>query len=292
MFGTPCFNLQERLVPHVRAETARRLAQQGLRQNRIAEHLGVSQAMVSKYVKSKIPAPKGVPAPFVARLVDDSVTRVLEDEQKGTVAAWCPVCPQFSAPASKPGPLEECLRGPETASKDETQAVLANLVQAAADLRSKRFADLAPQVQVNIAMCVPDARDARGVAAFPGRLVEVRNELRSVADPEFGASSHLSRLLLDVRGRRPNVRAILCIRYGADIERAFERARLVAVPLRRKGTDLHTPPRLPAAVDAFVDPGDFGIEPITYMLGETALDAVKKTDQLLEHLLLRNVNPR
>jgi XRE family transcriptional regulator, thiamine biosynthesis regulator len=292
MDGLFCFNLQERLMPHVRAQTARRLAEQGLKQSRIAEHLGVSQAMVSKYLRAVPRPPQGITAPALQAVIDRAVASAMDEERRGRLPAWCPVCPEVWARGAGPGHatlLDECLRGDAPPAKDEGQAVLENVRAATERLRHAPFARLAPQVSVNVAMATRDAHDARGVAAIPGRLVEVHGELRAVGEPEFGASHHLSHILLRVRRTMPQVRAVVCLKDDAGVRQALRAAKLRFEILSRKRGDLVVAIDGSRPLDALIDPGDFGIEPITYLFGTTAVDVVDKAGRILEQLPLKEI---
>lgn len=285
MRPAPCFNLQERMLPHLRAETARRLSGQGLRQSRIAAHLGVSQAMVSKYLRASPPPPEGVATSLLRALVDRAVAAVASEEERGRLPAWCPLCPQLLGPATGGEGIDACLRGERPLAADEGAAVLENLRAAADRLRAPGIARLAPEVSVNVAMAVADAHDARGVAAFPGRLAEVRGELVPVAPPEFGASNHLAETLLRVRKSHPEIRAVACLRDDADVRRAIKDAGFQSRTLRRQRGELVV--HAPGAPDALVDPGAFGIEPITYLFGATAVDVAEKAERIRRALPAR-----
>lgn len=284
-----CFNLQERIYPILRAEVAQRLSEKGLRQGRIAEHLGVSQAMVSKYLRKPIRVPAGIGRAPLQELVAAAVARALEAEQQGILPAWCPLCVAPAATAEDPAALlrtTECLRSEEVARAPEADLVLANLSQAEKRLHGGALLRLAPEVRINLAMALPNARDSRGVAAFPGRLVDLRGELRSVSAPDFGASNHLADLLLRIRRSQPAVRAILCLRYGDDVRAGLRASSLRFLMLKRVGAELPISLTGREPPDAIIDPGGFGIEPITYLLGETAVTVVAKAEQLLKNVPL------
>lgn len=284
-----CFNLQERLLPALRAETARRLAEKGVRQGRIAEHLSVSQAMVSKYLRRPPKLPGGIPRTALHELAGHAVDRILEAERKGTLPPWCALCAGISEAvggAQIAGVVQarECLRGGELPGAEESAYVLENVRQAERRLRGADILRLAPEVRINIAMALPNAKDGRGVAAFPGRLVELDGELRAVSDPEFGASNHLADLLLRVRKSHREVRAVLCLRDGEDVRRATRGADLRFRLLKRVHRELLVALPGEEALDAVVDPGDFGIEPITYVLSDSAFSCVEKAERILAQL--------
>lgn len=284
-----CFNLQERIVPYLRALTARQLAERGLRQERIAEHLGVSQAMVSKYLrKPPRPAP-GVPEPTVDRLVDDAVAEAMRQEDRGAIGAYCPACTSLSnngfCVAQTPiEEVEQCLRHDRPAPRREQEAVLQRLRNAEARIRRANLKPLMPAVRMNLAMGLKTSRDARDVAAFPGRLVELKGKVNAVHAPEFGSSSHLADLLVKAQKRRPSVRAILNVRWDHAVADAADAAGLTLHELKRQGPELVVAFPESDALDGIVDPGGFGIEPILYLIGPDAEDVVERAVSLRRHL--------
>jgi XRE family transcriptional regulator, thiamine biosynthesis regulator len=284
-----CFNALTRLVPVVRAETARRLVKAGLQQERVAEHLGVSQAMVSKYLK-RVPSLDGVGTNrLVAELADQSVQRALADEEKGSIPAWCPVCDSlsargFSCALQALPKLHECVRQDRARTPDDGARVLDNLAAAAQIVHEMPLARLVPEVRSNLAMARPDAASLRDVAAFPGRLIEIRGEIREIAPPEFGASTHLADLLLRIRRSQKDVAAILNLRYGDDVRHALKASKLKARILRRTPRELVAAVPAEPALDAAIDAGAFGIEPALYLLGASATDVIQKARRLLAAL--------
>ncbi|MBI2076962.1 MAG: hypothetical protein HYT80_01130 [Euryarchaeota archaeon] len=284
-----CFNAISRAMPLLRAETARRLVREGLHQERIAEHLGVSQAMVSKYLR-RPPRGETVLSPkMVEELVDASVRVALAEESRGRVPAWCPLCTSLcdaglSCSLKRASGLTECLRQDEPRAQNRAEAVLASLAEAEQRIRRMPFRHLMPEVRANLAMALPDARDSRDVAAFPGRFVQIRHEVKAASPPELGSSSHLAQVLLKIRRHQPEQAAILNTRFGDDVRRAARAAGLRLQVLKRTRADLSVRvPKAPPA-DAVVDPGAFGIEPALYVLGQTAIDVVGKAGRILDHL--------
>lgn len=286
--GFRCFNFQEQVFPFLRSEAAKRLTREGLSQSRIADHLGVSQAMVSRYLRMRARPPVGAVPEALRAMVDRTVGSVLEMESKGRIPPWCPLCPEVGGASSAEIGIEECLRGGSPVERDDAQQVLANLRAAAARVERGSFAALAPEVYINLAMSARDARDRRRVAALPGRMVEVRGRVRAVSEPEFGASGHLSDLLLRVQETHPELRAVMCVKDSREVRAAARSAGLSTHVLARREGSLVA--RVPARVDfdLLVDPGDFGVEPITYVFATTAVEAVEKAERLLPRLLPRS----
>jgi len=85
-------------------------------------------------------------------------------------------------------------------TKKEAYAILGNLVTAVNLLQScPEFTLLIPEVRVNIAYALPDARTPRQVAAVPGRITAVCGMPYASGMPAWGASDHLARRILEIR---------------------------------------------------------------------------------------------
>lgn len=71
----------------------------------------------------------------------------------------------------------------------------------------REFALLIPEVRTNIVYAREDARNTNDVLAIDGRITVVNGMPHAAGMPVFGASSHMARLLLEVRTRDPSIRA-------------------------------------------------------------------------------------
>ena len=97
----------------------------------------------------------------------------------------------------------------------EKDMVLGNLVRAANLLRDvPAFTRLIPEVRVNLAYALPGAAVPADVAAIEGRITAVRGLPYVSGLPEFGASDHMARLILEVR--KP-IRQVFCLNRQASI---------------------------------------------------------------------------
>ncbi|MBA7660673.1 Bifunctional thiamine biosynthesis protein ThiDN [subsurface metagenome] len=82
----------------------------------------------------------------------------------------------------------------------EIEAVLGNLVSAVNMLRCcPEFTSLIPEVRVNLAYALPDARTTQEVAAVDGRITAVGGLPYASGMPAWGVSDHLARRILEVR---------------------------------------------------------------------------------------------
>jgi len=96
----------------------------------------------------------------------------------------------------------------------EMEMVLGNLVSAVNMLQScPEFASLIPEVRVNLAYALPQAKTPEEVAAVEGRITAVRGFPYASGTPTFGASDHLARRILEVRKYDSTVNAAINFKY-------------------------------------------------------------------------------
>jgi hydroxymethylpyrimidine kinase/phosphomethylpyrimidine kinase len=158
---------------------------------------------------------------------------------------------------------------------------------------SNRVLKYTPEVGINVVEAVDPkyATSVDDVAGVRGRIVKAGSRLVAVGPVEFGASSHLARLVLEAMKVDPSVRGAVNIKYSEDlVARARSKGYVVVYVDRRlepeeiravEGATL--PWILREAVkkagrvpDVIYDTGDIGKEPMIRVLGKTAVDAVSK----------------
>jgi predicted fused transcriptional regulator/phosphomethylpyrimidine kinase len=87
---------------------------------------------------------------------------------------------------------------------------LGNLVKALHMLENcPEFASLVPEVRVNLAYALREAETAQDVAAVEGRITAVHGFPRASGMPNWGASDHLARRLLEVQKYDPEINAVI-----------------------------------------------------------------------------------
>lgn len=79
------------------------------------------------------------------------------------------------------------------------------------------FSEFIPEVRSNIVMAAPNAKDVNDVAGIPGRITTVHNKPKVFMKPEFGASSHMARLILSIMKHDPTKRSAMNIIYNSKI---------------------------------------------------------------------------
>ncbi|SEV84233.1 thiamine-phosphate synthase family protein [Natrinema salifodinae] len=292
----------DRFLPTVRAMLATRLAERGMTQQEIAAELGVTQAAVSKYVSGESGGddrfrddPETVAT--VERIADGlvggemdgydalaellSLVRSLEDRG--------PICElhEEEMPALRGLGCDLCVRGLDPDVRAERD-VLANVRTAARTLASTpEMTDFIPNVGTNVGMCLPASGDETDVAAIPGRIYAMGGRIEIPANPEFGASKHVATAVLAATAVDPEIRGAVNIATDDALLEAAETLGIEPLEfdadyedrgehLRSRFADRGAVPRVA------YHRGAFGIEPVTYVFGATAVDAAELIGDLLE----------
>jgi hydroxymethylpyrimidine/phosphomethylpyrimidine kinase len=99
----------------------------------------------------------------------------------------------------------------------EAEAILGNLVTAVNMIQNcMEFCGLIPEVSANIAYALPCARTPQEVAAVPGRITVVRG-YPYAAVPDWGASDHLARRIIESRKYDSRINAIINFKHDEEV---------------------------------------------------------------------------
>ena len=85
------------------------------------------------------------------------------------------------------------------------------------------FAALVPEVRTNLVYARERAADRGDVLAVDGRITVVDGRPRAAGRPRFGASSHMARLIIELRRVDPSVRAGIDFAWTPRLSRWLER---------------------------------------------------------------------
>lgn len=283
----------EQFVPTIRAMLATELESHDLTQQEIANQLGVTQAAVSNYAGGGVTVePRLADNPRTTAVVEDVaaglatgqmdhyevlaelLTLVEEFEDRG------PICElhEEAMPSLQGTGCDLCVRGVDEALQAE-RAVLLNVREAARVLETTPgLAAHVPNVGTNAGTALPDATAATDVAAVPGRIYAIGGRVKVPGNPEFGASKHVAEAVLAAMAVDPEVRGAVNV---ATDERLLDTAREHGLePLEIDASYENRRERLRerfrergSVPQVVYHRGAFGVEPITYMYGATALDA-------------------
>ncbi len=87
-------------------------------------------------------------------------------------------------------------------------------------LKENRIGRLIPEVQSNIGIGLPGAQGPGDVAAIPGRISRIGDDIFTVAAPRFGASQHVAKIVLTAMHFNPEMRAVMNIKFTDSILKA------------------------------------------------------------------------
>ena len=291
-------------LPTFRFMLAKELVDSGLKEGQIARAMGLSQAAVSKYRLGKTKTNKlflddkrtreavkrlglGLKSGEMSQLQALSLIMELIKSHQ-TRGLLCRLHEEECAEIAGTG-CNLCLT-PSGSDILEEEAVLTNLRTALRLLEStSRFPALIPNVGTNLAMAKKDAQDLRDVAAVPGRIYVMKGGVKIPAAPEFEASTHVAGLVVAISKKSPSMRAAINIRYSDENLAACTALGWRPLEVVGEYKDRHAEivrklSRLKTAPNVIYHRGAFGIEPMVYVIGESAMDVVRMIRQLLERL--------
>jgi predicted fused transcriptional regulator/phosphomethylpyrimidine kinase/predicted transcriptional regulator len=308
----PCEIVYKRLLPILRALVAQQLVELGWTQEQIAKRLGITQAAVSNYLgilkrsegQELLSTPKVLEsAKRIASKIDESGLTI-----QGQISEVCDLCislrcggvtcqvhraevPELSAYG--------CQICYEIFTKSKTEVdmrtrILADVRDAISKLEgSSDFVEMMPQVMVNLAYALPQAKTASDVAAIPGRIAKIHGRPKALMHPEFGASSHLAAILLAAMSVNPGTRSCINVKYDVRVANAIEQLNFSKAELEVSSAEIsdisalykrakETFSTLQTVPDVMIDKGRIGIESITYVFGSTPMEVVEKVLKLTE----------
>lgn len=165
------------------------------------------------------------------------------------------------------------------------------LKQAVARLKGERSGNIIPEIQSNFGYALAGALSAAEVAAVPGRVIRVGENVETLHDPAFGASSHVAKVILAVMRFDGSFRSAMNIRFSEEIVgilkalkfdvASFDRADEPEDVKLREGSSLEwgttdALSRHGRVPDAVFDRGGDGKEPIVRILGRNPAEVVEK----------------
>ncbi len=297
---TPAVYLAEEVMPYLRAKIAEVLYRGDFKQADIADYLGVTQAMVSKYLAGKYKKPPDELARRIDEIAEEVGKFILYGGSKEEAIVLVSrrlveffqsgfLCKFYSKYA---GISEEACHTIYSVQRDRGE-VLEKLSIALGSLLSlEGFWALIPEVRSNFAYALPSPAGPGDVAAVPGRITLAKGKPYALP-PEFGASSFTAGILVEIGKFRPEVRSVLNVRYGRDVEEAIKSAGFEVARVRTGGMGREEAVREIARAflrknpDVVVDEGGHGVEPLVYVFGADPLEVVEKVKRLIEFLGVR-----
>lgn len=131
--------------------------------------------------------------------------------------------------------------------------------------------DYIPQVGSNLVYAKADSSTVEDAVALTGRIIATIRGPITCGEVAYGASSHLASVVIEAQKIDGEIRASLNIRADDDVARRLKEAGLTVatIPSRSEGEGCpvtHYIRRTGELADAYVHPGDFGVEPTTTII--------------------------
>ncbi|RZH68597.1 thiamine-phosphate synthase family protein [Natrinema altunense] len=279
----------DEFLPTVRSLLAGDLRERGFTQSEVADVLGISQSAVSKYAHGDVTVNDRIAA-------DDRVLDLVDELGTGLAAGEI-------SPVQALIEIEVLIRDLESGGDllaqlhEEAVPELADhgasfrVHDPESDLRTSErvlsslrrglgmletasgFTSLIPAVGSNLVACTPDAEDVDDVAGVPGRIFDVKGRATVPADPEFGVSEHVARVLLAARRHGADVSAAINVTYEPGLIDDLTEQGHVAAEFDESGDVASS---VGAAIEdepeatVLYQTGGMGIEPLIYVLGPDA----------------------
>lgn len=292
-------------IPSFRALVAHELSRKGYSQSKISKLLGVTQARVSMYLNSKVETyysnllSLGLREERVkneVKVISDllvmsgqSATEYIIELWQGLLASGS-VCNTHVSMYPQLKGCDICMRI-YSIHADE-KSILLEVERCVKILESSQyFPNVIPEVAANIARSKERAESKADVVAVPGRIVRVGNFARASSKPEFGASKHLSLILIEAKRKDQKINSVINIKFDEKIDKILKELSLkrveiggeypegedrVAEAFRREVS------RVKEGFDVLVDRGGKGVEPNLYIFGKDAYEATEKALKIAE----------
>jgi len=293
----------DEFLPTFRSMLAEDLRDRGLTQHEVAEALGISQSAVSKYAHGDVNRREEV---LEDERVADLVERVGEGLATGDMSRVQALVEaevlvrRLSARGDLLAERHEAAN-PALADYDGDfrvhdadsevrmrEQVLSSVRRGVRMLEhTSGFATLIPAVGANLVECTGDAETVEDVAGVPGRVLDVMGRTEVPAEPDFGVSAYVATVLLAARSAGSDARAALNVAYSEDAVATLESAGYETVEFDPEGESAGDDSYVRDAVadsesvDVLYQTGGYGVEPIVYLLADSAPDAVRMARELL-----------
>lgn len=173
----------------------------------------------------------------------------------------------------------------------EREEVLHSTETALERLMLEPLGSLIPEVRSNLGYALPGAMTYDEIAAVPGRISQIGDQVIACRRPAFGASRHIARVIMAAMTHDPDIRSAMNIKYSPEILDAccaaglgmafFDRREEPREVKEREGSTLEwgTQNALRLAgefPDLICDEGDVGKEPMIRVLGRSPMEVVAK----------------
>lgn len=302
----PLTFIDREVIPYFHALVAFKLKDEGMTENRIAALLGVTQPAVNLYLKRPkkfyyerlklMGLTSGQVESGIRRLtnayrmgdegLDEAISYFLELLGSGVL------CERHRNLSGLPAECEICMKLFGYGRKEDRESLLDEVNKALRLLeRSETLPLLLPEVRSNLVARLDRALTEEDVVGIPGRIVEIHGRAKALRRPEFGASRHMAKVLLEVSKVVPNVKAAINLKYDTEVERCIEELRWVCLRAEITEEDMkaedpvinairRTLSKAKGSIDCILYDAFYGLEASIYIFAESSSALAEKVLKL------------
>ncbi len=305
----PCEYVANTFLPDLRIRIAQKMRKKGYSQTKIASYLGVKQPVVTSYLHKSIDKTDDS---VIAGILDQLASKITDEFVKGTalettmrtVCTRCKnlrmdsvICSIHKSTLSEIADIQHCTicRGDiESLSQSENEKVLQSLEDALEMIKRVNFiAEWIPEIGAQLATCRKKTENLDDVASFPGRIIRVKDALKTISYPEFGSSKTMSSMLIYLHNINPQIRWIFSIKNRTELKMKLENFNIPFIETASLDTqwnetlgNLRTHENF-SQIKVILDISGPGYEAIAYIIAQ-------EVDELLEitkSICLNKLNP-
>tara|TARA_B100001564_G_scaffold348819_1_gene351202 strand:- start:651 stop:1496 length:846 start_codon:yes stop_codon:yes gene_type:complete len=270
-------------LDRLQMQVARSLQAQGWSQQNISSMIGMTQSTISRQRGRPLPKLKGSADESVIDGWATEMTQLLSNLGPDAKLKQQRYVIEFLFDDGRNIRFDKILTGTDLDRGQSRAGLLRRLEWITQRFVIPKIEKWQPAIGMNVAACTSEAQDIEDVAAFPGRLWIINNQIKYLSMPEFGASFHLAGVLLKTRSFGSEATAILNLAFPQKYVKKIKSV------CKKLGFNIaNTPKSIPdkSSKDAhiLVDEGDFGWVPTLYVLGSNPIELVDRAHQLIDAL--------
>ena len=188
----------------------------------------------------------------------------------------------------------------DLADSDERLKVINQIKEIYDFIKIKKFNQLIPEVRMNIAGALADAKIKDDIAGIDGRITIVNGLPKAAGDIKFGAVEHTARLILTAKQFDNSINFVINLKYNPEyIDRIQKGTDLELHEIIRKDQpddikkkefstmqwlikeSVDKSGKIP---DIIWDKGSIGKEPMIRLFGKSSIDMITKLKKILEYI--------
>ena len=276
---------------------AKKLREYGMSQSKISSLLGVTQPAVKQYLEEDERKglerlnEMGLTEEEVNSLLDTLVEFLKNNDVKGAMyyltdfglkmLSELKFCKYHKERDKYIPPDCDICRSLYRTKEEEQMEIALSMIQ------NELITPLIPEVLSNLAYARQNAKSVQDVIAVAGRITKVMGLPTPASKPMWGASKHLSKILLNVMSKNSQIRAVMNIKYDEKVDKALKKLGFKVAYIGPRDSEISDDEIVNDVIkvynpelDCVVHLGGKGIEANTYVFGRDPIDVVRKVIEI------------